>query len=370
MLKNILFTLNIPALAQLSYDRSRGLINSTKSYLRFLPLSRNSFSYFIYLFCVALLVILLLDLFNIFNMYLIYHFDYPADAICNYLPEGKPTSEPTDPVRYWPSGVPQGMGVVGSGLAAFGLLSRLSNCSPRLRVLGALGAAGASASTIAYQTAIENPVGFNRFMYGLSTWRETGKWPSLEEIKSSVSDKHIEDFVTSELTKADSALVNGIVNEVQKSISAAGGGKNFISSGSDSTDTLNKLLDVFFNNITSVLRGVQVEGYLDDLIGQQIIIHIILFVLVISLIFLFLFYIINNIIILNKDKILSRFENKYIKYYLKYQSFLVHLSLIYLPILIVIGLLVLTHGLYFLITHQIPYESLGVDLHSYVSSKK
>ena len=55
--------------------------------------------------------------------------------------------------------------------------------------------------------------------------------------------------------------------------------------------------------------------------------------------------------------------------YIKYEAFLAKISLIYLPILIVgpFGLLVLAHGLYFLITHQISYESLGIDLQTYLS---
>ena len=64
---------------------------------------------------------------------------------------------------------------------------------------------------------------------------------------------------------------------------------------------------------------------------------------------LFIFYIINNLFILNKDKILNKFDNKFIKLYIKYQSFLAKLSLIYLPIFILVGLLILCHGFYFLI---------------------
>ena len=99
----------------------------------------------------------------------------------------------------------------------------------------------------------------------------------------------------------------------------------------------------------------------------QIIIHILLFILVISLISLFIFYIINIIFLFNKDKILNKYNNKYIKFYIKYQSFLAKLSLIYLPLIILFGLILLSHGLFFLITHQIPYESLNINLHTYIS---
>jgi len=126
-------------------------------------------------------------------------------------------------------------------------------------------------------------------------------------------------------------------------------------------------MDIFFYNITQLLKPIHVEGYLDDLIGKQIINHILIFILVISLIFLFIFYIINNIFILKKDQILNKFIKKYIKFYIQSHSFFAKLSLIYLPILILIGLLILTHGFYFLMIHQIPYDSLYIDLHTDVS---
>ena len=100
------------------------------------------------------------------------------------LPEGHSSDNDVDPVRYWPSGVPQGWTIVGTGLATFAALSKMGNCSPR--VLGALSAMGVSATTVFYQTAIENPKGFNRFAYSVDTYIKTGHFPTLEEIKNTV----------------------------------------------------------------------------------------------------------------------------------------------------------------------------------------
>ena len=132
---------------------------------------------------------------------------------------------------------------------------------------------------------------------------------------------------------------------------------------------INKLMDALFSNFFSIFKPVQVEGYLDDLLGQQIIILIILFVLVISLILLFIFYIVNIIFIFNKDRLLNKVNNKVIRFYLKYQTILAKFSLFYLPVIILFELILLAHGFYFLITHQIPYDTLGIDLHIYISSK-
>ena len=128
------------------------------------------------------------------------------------------------------------------------------------------------------------------------------------------------------------------------------------------------MLDFLYNNITPFLKVAPVVGYLEDLLVQQIIIHIILLVQVLSLILLFIFFILNLIFFINQERIISRFDNKYIKFYIKYQSFLAKLSLIYVPIIIIIGLFTLAHGFYFLITHQIPYYCLDIDLHTYIST--
>ena len=131
---------------------------------------------------------------------------------------------------------------------------------------------------------------------------------------------------------------------------------------------MHKILDKFYSVIGSFIKPIYVEGYLDDLLGQIVVIHLILFVLVICIFFLFIFFLINLMVILNKDKILKKFNNKYLILIIKYQMILAKFSLIYSPIFIIIGLFVLTHALYFLISHQIPYENLGLDLHTYITS--
>jgi hypothetical protein len=44
------------------------------------------------------------------------------------------------------------------------------------------------------------------------------------------------------------------------------------------------------------------------------------------------------------------------------------ITLFFIPILIFTGLFTLCQGLHWLITNQIPYESLEVDLHKFISS--
>ena len=125
----------------------------------------------------------------------------------------------------------------------------------------------------------------------------------------------------------------------------------------------NNLIDYMFNFFFSIIKPVHVTGYFDDLIGQHIAIEVILLYMLIFTIILFIVYIINVVLFINKDYILNSFDNKYIKNYIRYQAFLIKISLIIFPIFILISLFTLIHGIIFLLTHNIPFEQLGVDLH-------
>ena len=131
----------------------------------------------------------------------------------------------------------------------------------------------------------------------------------------------------------------------------------------------NNLIDYMFNFFFSIIKPVHVTGYFDDLIGQHIAIEVILLYMLIFTIILFIAYIINVVLFINKDYILNSFDNKYIKLYIKYQVFLIKMSLITFPIFILISLFTLIHGIIFLLTHNIPFEQLGVDLHVLVPSE-
>ena len=111
---------------------------------------------------------------------------------------------------------------------------------------------------------------------------------------------------------------------------------------------------------------METHGFLDDLIGQQLYINFLLFIIVVSLIVLFIGYIFLNIFIQNKDYIVNKFNNRFIRLYIRYQFIQARIASIYLPVLILAGLLQLMVAIYYNITHPIPYENLHIDLHTYV----
>jgi len=238
----------------------------------------------------------------------------------------------------------------------------MAGCSPRLRVIASLGAAGVSSGTMVYHSSIENPLGFHRFMYSVTEYSRTGLWPTLSETQNApvidvnrLFDKAVQQL---DANRTDEILKN-VVARIEK-------GDKFL--GDDYTNLVNQFIDKMFTSIMNLLQPTFVEGFLDDLIGQQLIIHIILFFILISLILLIITYFINILILFNKDFILNKFKNKYIRLFINYESFLTKLTLIILPFFIILGLIILFHGFYFLISHQIPYHNLGIDLHVYVSS--
>uniref|UniRef100_A0A896Z209 Uncharacterized protein n=1 Tax=Coniophora puteana TaxID=80637 RepID=A0A896Z209_9AGAM len=127
----------------------------------------------------------------------------------------------------------------------------------------------------------------------------------------------------------------------------------------------NNLTNGLINNILNFFRPVEVEGHLDDLLGQQLFVLFLLLMIVIGLILLCSVYFFINIMLNNKEFIISKFNNRFILFYIKYQVFLGKLSLFILPIFILAGLIHLFIGLHFLITHPIPIEKLPIDLHTY-----
>lgn len=130
------------------------------------------------------------------------------------------------------------------------------------------------------------------------------------------------------------------------------------------------LIDSIMDKFFSIFSPSPVSGYLDDLIGQQIAICFIIFITSIGLLLLVIAYIINNLLLLNKDYIVKYFsKNKLIQFYLKYQVLSVKFSLFILPFFIFLGLFTVVQSSYYMITHPVPYELLDVNLHLFVKSK-
>ena len=255
-----------------------------------------------------------------------------------------------DPVRWWPSGLTKTWVIIGTAAAVY----ILSPGNFRAKVVATLATFGVSVPAMIVALAIENPYGFNLLMFSWIQYNKTGNWPTVHKTES-ITDKLIDEKI---------AKIPELSEAFKKSI-GGNSGNTFLP-----TD-VNKYIDSLFPEkiiqyLLKIFRPVEVEGHLDDLIGQQLFIMFLLLIIVISLIIFFLLYVFWNTIYNNREYFLNKYNNKYIKFYIKYQIFLTKISLIIIPLFILFGLIELLFGLHFLLTHPIPYENLGIDLHTFI----
>lgn len=96
-----------------------------------------------YIIISLILISILLSIIDVYT-----HWE-PIQLYCKAIPSGdKNDLLPMDPVRLWPSGVPQSMAIIGTALATYTLLSRVPAVNARTRVLASLAGAGVSGGAI------------------------------------------------------------------------------------------------------------------------------------------------------------------------------------------------------------------------------
>lgn len=258
------------------------------------------------------------------------------------------TINSVDPVRYWPFSSSVTWGIIAT------ILYRSTPGSLRVRAGVALASLTVTIPIIVYTQAVEHPNGFNRLMFSWLHFKNTGVWPGF--IPSDPSEESI-----------DTAMVQSKI-EIESKLDSVQNSSTFLPL--DFNELLSNFsFDNLFLNIIGVFRPVNVEGHLDELVGQQLFIHFILISVVFGLIILFTTYFFIQTMYNNREFITKRFDNRFIRLYIKYQLFLSQISLFVLPAFIFLGLIELFVGLYFLITHPIPFELLPVDLHTYLKTK-
>ena len=249
------------------------------------------------------------------------------------------------PVRTTHSGVLQTWAIAGIAFTAY---RTFRNGSQGFRLFTSLASIGITLPMSVYFHAVENAEGFDRFMYSLTTFRATGQWPNPNSYSSS----------------------NSVLTQIHRDVS--NGSSTFLPNF-DWFNVILKYLNSSANGllefILNIFKPVAVEGHLDILLGQQLLIHFLSIIVVISLIVLCIVYFCTIFMLKNKDFLLKKFNNRFILLYLNYQVFLARLTTVILPLLILLGLVELLIMLHFLITHPIPIEQLPIDLHTYLKKR-
>lgn len=359
------------------------LFNDTKSNIKSIIIL------LILLYIILSLLILLRDM--IYNISVILH-NSPMDLISFMsnppVPNKGSFVDPNnvaDPVRWWPSGVPQTWTILGSALAIY----RFLPAPPRFRAIIALGSMGISIPSMVYFNGIENPNGFNRLMYSFDHRLRTGVWPNPNNVPNEVTNVDIDNLILNRWLQ-EMQRSNNFPKDINTNFpnnpggpgSNGGSGFNGGSGGSGSSsgisnnfvgdnipsinDLSNTIADKLVEICANIFNPVLVEGYLDDLIGQHLLFQILLYIVAISILLLFIVFLFLFFILQHKEYVINKFQNKYIKMYIKYQFILAKISYYIIPILILFGLIEMIVILHYTLSHPIPYHILPINLHTYI----
>nr|QCI56461.1 hypothetical protein [Hypsizygus marmoreus] len=93
----------------------------------------------------------------------------------NNIPANTSNTGAQDPVRLFPSSWGAHFGIIGSAVYAYNKIQG----PPKIKAVAALSALGVATGTTFYTMAIDNPIGFNSYMYSNTEFFKTGSWPNL-----------------------------------------------------------------------------------------------------------------------------------------------------------------------------------------------
>lgn len=127
----------------------------------------------------------------------------------------------------------------------------------------------------------------------------------------------------------------------------------FLGDGDSLSELSNNMISYLVDNLQSILKPVQVD-YSNEVLANQVYdISILLFILSLLIMVLFISFMFNVILVINSDRIINYFKNKYIIWYVKLNKKLISIELIFLGGSILYFMYNLTVGIHFIATHPI-----------------
>lgn len=148
------------------------------------------------------------------------------------------------------------------------------------------------------------------------------------------------------LKKAEAASSNSNNNNSSSSLT-----------GTDFNTYMSDAINSIIGYLKPILEPIQVNYSNELLAGQINGIAIMLFLLSIFIMILFIFFSLNAIILIYRDKIVNYFTNKYIRAYLKLNSTIIAIELFFTSLTILYFLFTLSKGLQFIARHPIIFTS-------------
>lgn len=132
--------------------------------------------------------------------------------------------------------------------------------------------------------------------------------------------------------------------------------KKYLPDSSDIENITNKILSYILDNIRHILEPVTSNYSNEVLAGQIHDISILLFILSILITILIICLLINILVLINSDRIIKLFTNKYIRWYVNVNLKLIGIEVFCLGSSIIYFMYCLSKGLQYLATHPIIFS--------------
>nr|YP_004376374.1 hyp12 [Moniliophthora roreri]ADO51595.1 hyp12 [Moniliophthora roreri] len=166
-------------------------------------------------------------------------------------------------------------------------------------------------------------------------------------------DKNLHEIITKIIKESSSTAIG---SETSSSSAAIEKGNKLLPNDFSLEEIYNKTFGSLLEYFANFLQPVQVD-YSNELLANQINdLSIVLFILSILIIFLFISLIINIFILINSDKLLNFFTNKYIRAYINFNKRIIQIEVFFLSANILYSMYNLSYGIHFIATHPISFN--------------
>jgi hypothetical protein len=135
-----------------------------------------------------------------------------------------------------------------------------------------------------------------------------------------------------------------------------GNSKTLLPNGSSMDEIANKLIEKFMGLFKSILEPVSSPYSNEVLAGQINDIGILLYILSILICILIMALLFNIVIVLNSERILNFFTNKYIKWYVNFNLKIIGLEVMFLGSSILYFMYYLSEGIRYIAIHPITFN--------------
>lgn len=181
-------------------------------------------------------------------------------------------------------------------------------------------------------------------------------WKTIFKSNDTVSVTVDDETSNSMRTALESQNATKNVNQIDsQTLTSSDNLNKFIPDSNGLEDLSNKIVSNIMDFIRPILEPVQVS-YSNEVLANQIHdLSILLFILSILIYILFISFIFNILVLINSDRILNYFTNKYIRWYVNFNKKIISIEVVFLSGSIFYFMYILSYGILFIATHPITF---------------